>query len=117
MRQFLLISFLFTCFFSKASIISVKQGSALSSLTKAIAIANSGDTILVYPGVYKEGNIIINKKLYLKGINYPVLDGEKKYEILSLKADGIIIEGFHIQHGGYSSYNDIAAIKIYNASN
>jgi nitrous oxidase accessory protein len=117
MRLLFFCCFLSVCLAGNATVISVKPGSGIQSITKAISIAHSGDTIFVYPGTYREGNIIVDKKLYLKGINYPVIDGEKKYEILTLKADGIIIDGFHVQHGGYSSYNDIAAIKIYNASN
>jgi nitrous oxidase accessory protein len=112
----LVIMFLNILCITRAAVIVVHPGSKLSSIRNAISIAVAGDTIEIYPGLYKEGNIIVDKKLYIRGINYPVLDGEKKFEILSLKANGITVEGLQLQHGGYSSYNDIAAIKIYNAS-
>jgi len=85
------------------------------SIQQAIDKAMSGDTILVQPGIYRQQTITVNKPLYLKGIGYPVLDGQKKYEIVAIKSDRVIVEGFAVQHSGYSSYNDIAAIRIYNS--
>ena len=67
--------------------------------------------------MYHEKNLIISKQLVLKGINYPVLDGEKKYEIISIKADNVTVDGFLLQHSGVSSLIDYAAIKIYNRHN
>lgn len=84
------------------------------SIQQVINLATSGDTILVKPGRYREKTIVISKPLYLKGIGYPVLDGEKKYEIIAIKSSYVTVEGFAVQHSGYSSYNDIAAIRIYN---
>lgn len=84
------------------------------TITAAVAAAAAGDTILVDYGIYHEENLIINKQLVLKGINHPVLDGEKKYEIISIKSDNVTIDGFLLQHTGVSSMTDFAAIKIYN---
>lgn len=95
----------------------VRKNSQLTSIQKAVDLASHGDTILVYGGHYIEKTITVPKKVYIKGIGYPKVDGEKKYEIFLLKADGIILEGFWVIHGGYSSFNDIAAIRIENASN
>jgi len=87
------------------------------SITAAVAAAANGDTILVEPGRYHEKNLLINKQLVLKGIDHPVLDGEKKYEIISINADNVTIDGFLLQHTGVSSMTDYAAIKIYNRHN
>src|SRR5690606_30753891 len=65
--------------------------------------------------LYREKTITVNKPLHLIGINYPVLDGERKYEVLAIKSSRVIVEGFSVQHSGYSSYNDIAGIRIYNS--
>lgn len=102
---------------SMAGTITVDPKGPVKTITAAISRAVTGDTILVNPGHYKEKNIEVKKKLYLKGIGYPVVDGERKYEIFSLMADGIVLEGFNVIHGGYSSYNDIAAIKIHSVKN
>lgn len=88
-----------------------------SSIKQALQQCKNGDTILVEKGLYKEQNIIINKSIVLKGLQQPVLDGELKYEIISVKADNVIVDGFHLQHSGRSGVDDIAGLKIYNARN
>lgn len=78
--------------------------------------AKDGDTILLNKGVYKEGNIIIDKAIHLIGIDEPVLDGENKNEILTITGKNILIKGIHFANAGYSSMNDYAAIKIIDAT-
>lgn len=85
------------------------------SIQKAIDLAENGDTILVDTGLYREGNIIIQKSIVLKGINFPLLDGENKYAIISIKANNATIDGFKIQHTGRSEIKDIGAIMIYDS--
>jgi nitrous oxidase accessory protein len=115
MKRFLLILlWLGTSLFSRADLLKVGTGQKYTSIHSAILAAANGDTILVETGVYKEKNITVNKTLTLIGIQFPVLDGEHKYEVLSLKSNGITIKGFKIVHSGVSSMEDIAGIKIYN---
>ena len=45
-----------------------------SSIKKAIQQSNDGDSIFVSSGIYKEGNIIIDKSIALIGKNLPILD-------------------------------------------
>jgi len=100
-----------------ANRIIVGTDKAISTLREGIKIAKDGDTILLNKGIYKEGNIIINKAIYLIGIDGPVLDGENKHEILTLTGRNIVIKGIHFANGGYSSMNDYAALKIIDATN
>ncbi len=86
-------------------------------IKKALSEVVDGDTIVIHEGTYKEGNIIIQKKITLLGINNPVLDGEKKYEILSIKSSGVIVQGLIIQNSGFSTLDDPGGIKIYNCDN
>lgn len=109
----LLFSFIY-CINSYASTIRVGKHKQLKTIASAITAAFAGDTILVDAGIYYEKNLIISKKIFLKGINFPVLDGEKKYEIISVKADGVVVDGFKIMHSGISSVIDFGGIKIYN---
>lgn len=88
----------------------------LNSIQKAINLSSNGDTILVLPGLYLEKNIIINKSITLLGKNFPVLDGEGKFEIVSIKANHSTINGFKLQHSGYGTLTDPAGIKIYDAN-
>jgi nitrous oxidase accessory protein len=86
------------------------------SLSDAIANSHDGDTIFILPGVYKEGNVIIDKRICLLGLEYPELDGEFRYEILSIKRDSVIIEGLKLSNSGNSSTIDYAAIKVYDSN-
>ncbi len=95
--------------------IPVSPGSKIPTIKSALLIAENGDSILVSKAVYKEQNIIINKSVFLIGIGRPVLDGEDKYEIITVKANFVIIDGFNFVHAGKSSYMDLAALKIIDA--
>jgi nitrous oxidase accessory protein len=97
---------------SFAGIIEVGKTKVITSLKVGIQRAKNGDTILLYPGVYKEGNTILNKSIHLIGIDRPILDGETKYEILTLSGEDILVKGIHFKDAGYSSMNDYAAISI-----
>lgn len=102
---------------ARANVLSVGNGKRFAQIKKAIAEANIGDTIDIYQGLYKEGNILISKQLHLRGINNPVLDGEKRYEVISVKANNTIIEGLVVQHSGFATLDDPGGIKVYDANN
>jgi len=118
--MFRLIIILPTIIFStilSARTIVVGKNQPITSIRKAIEIAKEKDTILVQPGIYKEGNIIVNKNIILLGQNYPVLDGEKKFEILTVSGVNITIKGFQLQNCGQSAMNDYASIKVVDSKN
>lgn len=101
-------------FFIQAQTIQVGQNKTVKTVTKAIELAKPGDTVLVTKGLYKEGNIIINKRITLIGKGFPVLDGELKHEVVSIKADSVIFSGFKVINSGYASLNDPCGVKVYN---
>ncbi len=113
---YILLSFLF-CHQANAKIINVGIKEKNVSIKKAISIAHPFDTIQVQSGLYKEGNIIIDKPIYLRGINHPILDGQKIFEIISVKSNNVIIEGFTLVHSGVSTIDDYAGIKLYDCTN
>lgn len=96
--------------------IVVSKKSYPHSIQRAIKIAHDGDTILVSRAHYLEKNLIVDKAITLIGIDFPILDGEKKYEVLSIKSSHVTIEGFQIVNSGASSLQDLAGIKIYDSS-
>lgn len=102
---------------SKSATLEVGKNKTYTTITQAIADAKGGDTVLVYGGVYREGNLIIDKNITFSGVEYPVIDGENKCEIISVKADNVTVKGFKIVHSGTSSIVDMAGIKIYNRRN
>src|SRR6185295_14751447 len=87
------------------------------SVNSGVDASSDVDTVMVDAGNYFEKNLVIKKTIVLTGINHPVLDGEKKYEIISIKANGVVIDGFRIIHSGISSMEDLSGIKIYNSKN
>jgi nitrous oxidase accessory protein len=88
-----------------------------SSINQAIASASSYDTIFVYPGVWKEGNLLITKPLVLIGVKRPILDGELKCELITIRSSNVTIEGFDLKNSAHSSLNDYAGIKIVGVNN
>lgn len=117
MKKFIIILSILYAHQLFANTIIVGKDQVITSLSKAIALANNDDTILLKKGVYKEGNVVINKSIRLIGIDGPILDGENKYEILTVSGNRILIKGIHFRNSGYSSMNDYASIKIIDAQN
>jgi nitrous oxidase accessory protein len=112
---FLLLILLLSIFGSNdlfATKYRVGQQHTIKKIRDGIALAKGGDTLLVSAGNYREGNLIIEKSLVLIGENFPVLDGENKFEILTIHAHHVVVKGFRFIDTGIASINDLAAIKI-----
>ncbi|MBL0183410.1 MAG: nitrous oxide reductase family maturation protein NosD [Chitinophagaceae bacterium] len=112
----LIIILLLLFFFLNAWSKTIRVGKAQVYITiqAALKVAVDGDTILVDAGHYHEGNLLVQRSISLIGINHPILDGDHKYEVISVKADRVLVQGFKIIHSGVSSIEDFAGIKIYN---
>jgi nitrous oxidase accessory protein len=106
----LLFSF---CTFARTWV--VDKNGTLNSIKSAIELAAKGDTIRIMKGVYKEGNLVIQKSIVVIGIDYPVLDGENKYEIFTIAAHDVSIIGLRMINTGVGSINDISAISAIEA--
>jgi nitrous oxidase accessory protein len=100
---------------SSAKTIWVGSNQIIKTIQEAIQKADARDTVFVSAGIYYEKNILINKSISVFGINYPVLDGKNKTEIVSIKANHVVFSGFKIQHTGSGTLDDPAGIKIYNS--
>ena len=97
--------------------IIVGPGQPVTSVKSAIAMAKPGDSIILRPGTYKEGNIVITKSISLIGQGNAILEGEKKYELITISGKNITIRNIRFQNAGYSALNDYASVKIIDASN
>ena len=93
--------------------LEVGRNKFYTTIKSALKDCSDGDTVMVYSGVYKEGNLIIDKSIHFIGVGFPVLDGEKKYEVLSVKSAYTSISGFRVQRSGYATLNDPGGIKVY----
>ena len=100
------------CTVVQAATLEVGEGMQYSSVTGALQAATDGDTLLVYPGIYREGTIDIKKRVVVKGIGNPVLDGENEHEVLTIWADSVVISGLTVSNVGVSYVKDRAAIHI-----
>lgn len=109
MKALLLILLVCLACVTQARRITVKED---VSLKNAVQNAIAGDTIMVSAGRYKPGNLIIRVPLVLTGVNQPVLDGEGRFEVITVQTPGVTIRGFRIVHTGVSSIEDFAAIKV-----
>lgn len=95
--------------------LKVGKNETYKTIKAAIEASRPGDSIFVEAGLYKEGNINITKPLSLIGIGRPILDGEMKYEILSLRANRILIKGFKIINSGENVVTNIGAMRLYDS--
>ncbi|MBV6439085.1 MAG: nitrous oxide reductase family maturation protein NosD [Haliscomenobacteraceae bacterium CHB4] len=115
-----LISFAILLFFTyglTASSLHVGAGQPYSTIREALEKAKNGDTLFVHEGIYAEGNLAVDKSLILIGLNYPVLDGQHRDEIITVTASNVTIRGFEIRNGGQLSTLDVAGIKVLSANN
>jgi len=98
-----------------ANTIVVDTAGPVTGLRQALAQARQGDTILVKQGTYREGNIIIAQPVTIIGENFPVFDGEGKYEILTINSHRVTVQGLRLINTGTSSIHDLAAVSVNNA--
>jgi nitrous oxidase accessory protein len=106
--------FLFSFQLLLAHSIHVGKQFAVKSIRQAIQQANDTDTIIVHQGLYREGSIVINKKIVFLGYDYPILDAQKQGDAVSIKADSVVVSGFKIINSGFASLDDPCGIKVYN---
>jgi len=115
-KQLAILLLFSLCFLNlHAAVWHVGQGLPQTSIRETIAKASAGDTIYVQAGYYAEGNISVDKTLALIGIDYPVLDGQKQYEIITVTASNVLIRGFELRYTGQLSTIDLAGIKVLSA--
>lgn len=114
-RFHLLILFFFSLAFQRnlhATVWKIGEGKPIHQIKVGIDKACNGDTLMIFPGLYKEGNILINKSLTVIGVNRPVIDGDRRFEVITIKCNHVKIMGFKVQHSGYATLDDPGGIKI-----
>ena len=113
MKKGALFLFVFFCFYlMHGHQIKVCDSCEVSSIKEAIAMSKDGDEILVMPGIYKEHAIVVNKSIHIKGVDFPVIDGEFKETIFKVSAEHFSIKGLEIINVGQSYTKDYAAILV-----
>ncbi len=87
-------------------------GCSHSSVAAALADAADGDTVLVRAGTYREGPLVIDKRVALVGEGWPVLDGELEHQVITVAADRVEVRGLVVRDPGRSHVRDVAAIAV-----
>jgi len=88
------------------------DGETLDSIQEALDKASPGDTVRVYPRIYK-GNIHIRtSNVIVEGIGRPTIQGEDTGNAVTLEANNVTLKGFLIRGGGRDLLKDDAGIKF-----
>jgi len=111
-----LIFWLTTVTIHAKEIIVSKTGKVIT-IHKAIELAEDSDVILIKPGLYAEGNIIINKMIKIIGEDYPVIDGKGDGEVFTITVDSVTISGLTIKNSGISYLEENAGIRLEEVTN
>lgn len=97
---------------AEAAVIEVTEGGAYT-IHEAIDRSNSGDTILIKQGHYREHSIIVNKSVTILGENHPIIDAENEaVGLFIITADSVQIIGLTLKDVGTSYLKEFAAIKV-----
>ncbi|NNM23797.1 MAG: nitrous oxide reductase family maturation protein NosD [Flavobacteriaceae bacterium] len=100
---------------SNAKTIVVCETCEFPSIREAVEFSAPYDTLEIRKGTYKEFNIRIDKPLTLLGIDYPIIDGAFKGEIVQVVSDHVTIDGLFIINVGTSYTEDFAAVRVSNS--
>lgn len=109
--------FVFCLQFVSAGTITICADCEVKSIKAGIEQAADFDTLLIKKGTYKEFNILVDKPLTIIGENYPVIDGEKKGEIIRVVSDNVTLDGLFVMNVGVSYTSDYAAIRVVKSEN
>ncbi len=98
--------------FIQISLTQAKDIFVNSNLKIAIANASSGDRIFLNKALYNEGEIVIDKSISIIGINFPIITGNNKTQVIVIKASNVFISGVEIINTGVSYIQDLAGVKL-----
>lgn len=117
LRALLPLFLVWGCCLSRAEGVTLRvgPGQVYPTIKAALAQARDHDTLILLPGLYREGNIIIDRPMALIGKGEVILDGERKFEVLSIKADSVLVRGLTIRNSGHGSLEDPGGIKVYDS--
>ena len=91
--------------------IVVQPAGPVRSLTEALALAHSGDRIVVRAGTYREPLIVVGVQVEIAGEGEPVFEGGA-HSTLEVRADGVVLRGLVFAHVTPTSTEDRAAILL-----
>ena len=117
MKNIALFFFLISATTLQAKKIEVCNSCPISTIKKAIELAENGDEIFIRKGFYKENNIEINKSVTIYGEEGTVIDGNNKGSVLHITSDNFVLKNIKIINVGVSYTKDFAAVKVVRSKN
>lgn len=119
MKSFFIIilSSLFFPYLVVGKTIIVSQSGLIPSLSKALELAENGDTIIVKKGYYPSFNTLVKKEVTILGEGYPVLDARHKEEVITILASNVRFSGFTIKNSKIGAMRDYAGIRLHKVEN
>ncbi|MCL4869713.1 MAG: nitrous oxide reductase family maturation protein NosD [Anaerolineae bacterium] len=93
------------------STLIVSPGGPYQSINAALVAAQDGDTIEVRGGVHP-APLVVNKRVSLIGVDWPVVDGEGKGSVVTLAAANITFQGFIVRGSGSEPDRNHAGIAV-----
>lgn len=82
-----------------------------NALTKAISESSEGDTLVVEPGFYFE-NVVVDKRLTIKGEEGAVVDAGGQGHVLVVSASGTVVEGLTLRGSGTDPDLSEAGVRV-----
>lgn len=89
----------------------------MSTLAEAIRLVPAGGRVIVRPGVYADGPVVVDKPVHISGEGAAILDGRHRDEILRIVADDVTIRGLTFRNVGISYVHDNAGVRVAQARN
>ena len=94
------------------AIVEVSPAGPVRTLADGLRLVATGGRVRVRAGIYREPTIEITRPVTLEGEPGAVLDGQAKWQILTVRADDVTVRGLTLRGVGYSEIEDKAAIRI-----
>jgi nitrous oxidase accessory protein len=96
--------------------IVVAPGTAVPTLTAALARARPGDHIVVAAGRYAEPVITVSvPRVRIEGRGWPEFSGSGAHTVLVIAADSVTVRGLVVTNSGFSGTDDRAGILVRDA--
>ncbi len=96
----------------QATAVIVGAGYEFATISAALGSAAAGDTVVVMSGIYREHDLIVDRKLTMLGRGEAVLDGEMRHAILTVRSDSVVVRGLKFVGAGVSFVKDNAALRF-----
>ena len=94
------------------AVVEVSPGGPVRSVAAALRLVATGGRVVVRAGTYREPTIEVSRPVTLEGEPGAVLDGQRRHQILAVRADSVTIRGLTLRGVGFSEIEDKAAIRI-----